>query len=192
VATTVQQTSAQTAPYTVNPADANVVILDSDIAFTVLSGDHMFLIQGSRDTAILTSGVEKVDLAGDNNQLTTGSGDDTIHISGSSNTVDAGAGNNSIVDEGGGNTIVIPKAGQGFDDISGAVLQAGNMLDLRAALAGAGWDGQQSSLASLLHVASSGTDAILSVSASAGDAPVAKLQNTGTLSQDTLLAHSIV
>src|SRR5690242_18302717 len=172
-------------------ADANVVILDSDITFTVLSGDHMFLIQGSRDTAILTSGAEKLDVSGGNNQTTTGSGDDTIHISGANNTVDAGAGNNSIVDEGGGNTIVIPKAGQGFDDISGAVLQAGNMLDLRPALAGAGWDGQQSSLSSFLHVATSGADAILSVSTGAGDAPVAKLQNTGMISADTLLAHSI-
>jgi beta-glucanase (GH16 family) len=193
---TAQQTlaSAQTTPYTVDPTDSTVVILDSNIAFTVASGDHMFFIEGNHDTAMLTSGVEKVDASGAANRIVTGPGNDTIHITGSGDAIDAGAGNNSIVDEGSANTITMPKAGQGFDDIAGAVLQIGDILDFRAALANTQWNGQQSDLSNFLHVNASGNDAILSVSTSAGSTAiaVATLHDAGPLSLENLLTHVIV
>jgi len=87
----------------------------------------------------------------------------------------------------------MPGAGQGFDNIFGYVLQNSDTLDFRAALAGTSWNGSQSTLGNVVHLATSGNNAIIVISdASNGAASqVAELQGSGAVTLSTLLAHAL-
>src|SRR5689334_1186918 len=63
-----------------------------------------------------------------------------------------GGGSNAISGGTGKNTFVIPAAGAGTDTIAGFADTNGDVLDLRAALAAAGWKGSQATLSKYLKV----------------------------------------
>ncbi len=153
----------------------------------------MVFINGTGDTVKLTGGAETVQALQGKNTITTGASNDTIQIGGSGNTVDAGAGNNVIRDGGSNNTIVIPAASKGYDDIYGSVLTNGDKLNLHAALQATGWNGSAATIGNFLHVTQSGSDAIISLTPTAGGSTinVADLHGAGTVNLQILLAHSI-
>jgi serralysin len=178
---------------TIASSDANPVINDSYVAINASAGYHMLFIGGLHDVATLTGGTETVQAYQGYNVLTTGAANDKISIAGTGNVVDAGGGTNTITDSGGGNTIVMPAAGSGNDQIYGYVLQAGDTLDFTAALKATAWDGLSSALSQFLHVATSGNDAIISIS-DATNGPstrVADLHDSGAISIGALLAHAV-
>jgi Ca2+-binding RTX toxin-like protein len=177
---------------TIAPGDANPVVLDSNATIIATSGGHMLFIGGTHDVATLSGGAETVQAYQGNNSITTGAGNDTIRIAGSGNVIDAGSGSNRIEDSGSGNTLVMP--GKGLDDVFGYVLQQNDSIDLRAALKGTAWDGQQSTLARFLHVGMSGNDAVIKISATASGAVIATmdLHDSGPLTLAGLLAHAMI
>jgi hypothetical protein len=127
------------------------------------------------------------------NRITTGAANDLISFAGSGNTINAGAGTNVLQDSGSNNTIVMPGAAQGFDDVFGYVLQNGDKLDFRAALAATSWNGTQSTLGNFLHVTTSGANAIIALSniSSGAATQIADLEGAGQVTLSGLLAHSI-
>ena len=167
--------------------DANPVISVSGTAINASAGDHMIFIAASGDTVTATGGTETVQAYQGGNSITTGDGDDTIRFAGSDNTIDAGAGNNQLEDSGSNNTIILPSAGQGYDNILGWVTQNGDTFDLRPALAQAGWNGDSSTIGNYVQVGSSGANAIVSIGGSA----VATLNDAGGTDLSSFLSHAI-
>jgi Ca2+-binding RTX toxin-like protein len=173
--------------------NADPTELVSNTIITATAGNHMIFIGGTGDTITATGGTETVQAFEGNNKVTTGAGNDTISFGGTGNTINAGGGSNTLNDSGSDNTIVMPGAGQGFDNVFGYVLQNGDLLDFRAALATTSWNGAQSTLGSFLHVTTSGANAIISLSTTSGGAAtqVADLEGAGQVSLSTLLSHAI-
>jgi len=180
-------------PITIAASVADPVELVSNAVISATSGNHLIFIGGSGDTVTATGGNETVQAFQGHNSITTGTGNDSISFGGSGNTINAGSGNNTLQDSGSNNTIVIPGAGQGFDDIFGYVLQNGDTLDFRAALANTAWTGSQSTLGNFLHISTSNNNAMISISATSNGSAshVAELQGSGAVSLATLLAHSL-
>jgi hypothetical protein len=87
----------------------------------------------------------------------------------------------------------MPGAGQGFDNVLGYVLQNGDTLDFRAALAATSWTGTQATIGNYLQVTTSGANAIISMSNTSGGSAtqIADLEGAGQVSLTSLLAHSI-
>ncbi len=152
----------------------------------------MLFIGGTHDVAILTGGTEQVRAYQGYNTITTGTGGDTIYIAGTGNLVNAGAGTNTINDSGTGNTYVMPGAGGGLDQFYGYVVQNGDRFDFTTALKGTAWTGAAATVGQFLHVATSGNDAIVSISPTANGAAttIADFHDSGAMSMTTLLAHS--
>ena len=129
------------------------------------------------------------------NQITTGAGNDTIRFAGTNNVIDAGGGQNMLYDSGSNNTIVLPGANHGVDDIYGYLMQNGDKFDLRHALASTSWKGDLANIGDFVKVSTQANNGIVSINStgSAGGATylVAKLEATGTMTLDRLLAHSI-
>jgi serralysin len=167
--------------------DTDPVVTSSSTAITASAGDHMIFIQTSGDTLVATGGTESVQAYQGGNAITAGDGNDTIRFAGAGNTIDAGGGNNHLEDSGSNNTIVLPDAGQGYDDIYGWVMQNGDTFDLRPALAQAGWSGDGSTLGSYVQVAMSGNDATISIAGSA----VATLNDAAGTNLANFLTHAI-
>jgi hypothetical protein len=159
----------------------------SSTAITASAGDHMIFITGTGDTLAATGGTETVQAYQGGNTITTGAGDDTIRFSGSGNTIDAGGGNNQLEDSGNNNTIVLPTAGQGYDNVLGWVMQNGDSFDLRPALAQTGWNGDASTLGNYVQVNMSGDNAIVSIGGSA----VATLNDAVNTTLSSFLSHAI-
>jgi serralysin len=179
---------------TIAATDANPVVMASYVNINATSGDHMLFIGGTHDKAILTGGRETVQAYQGYNTISTGGQNDTIKIGGSGNRVYAGGGHNVIEDGGSLNTIVLSRAGIGFDDVYGYVLQGGDKFDLRSALSATTWDGQKSTLTQYLSVGTSGNDATISMRSTVGGTAVAlaTLHDSGALTMTGLLMHSIV
>ena len=175
-------------------SDASPVVLDSNLTISANAGDHMLFIGGTQDVATLTGGTEQVQAYQGYNRIVTGQGDDTISIAGTGSTVDAGSGTNTVYDSGGGNVIAMPTAEAGFDDIFGYVVQDGDTFDFASALQATTWDGTADSVDQFVQIATSGNDAVISISATANGAstPVATLHDSGTVSMATLMAQSRV
>lgn len=175
-------------------SNANPVELVSNAVITASAGDHMIFIGGTYNTLTATGGTETVQAYEGHNSITTGAGNDTIRFGGTGNSINAGSGTNTLQDSGSGNTIVMPGAGQGFDDIFGYVLQNGDTLDFRAALASTAWNGSQSTIGNFLHVTESGANAFISLSSTSGGTgtQIAELQGAGQVSVSTLLAHALI
>ncbi len=106
------------------------------------------MLHGSGNLVSLVNGWESVNALDGGNTIKTGGGRDSIIIGGSGNFVDAGEGQgrDSVRDLGHDNVIVIPRAGQGYQDIAGDVLSNGDLLDVRAALGATTWDHNMATL----------------------------------------------
>jgi hypothetical protein len=127
------------------------------------------------------------------NTITTGAGNDTISFGGSNNVINAGGGNNVLHDSGSNNTIVLPGGGNGYDDIFGDVLTNGDTFDLRPMLENR--KGDLASIGNFIKLTASGSSELIKADPSdvAGGSlyTVAKLEGSGSVSLDALLAHSI-
>jgi hypothetical protein len=184
-------------PETIAASAASATIALSGATITASSGDHMLFVTGSRDTLSATGGQETVQQYGGNaNTIQTGAGNDMISLTGTGNAADAGAGQNQIYDSGTANRIVLPAAGNGFDDIFGPMLLNGDTLDMRAMLQAAHWNGDQSVIGNYLHAvsANNGHDTMISVTpnGSGSSYNVADLHGVGAVTLSGLLAHSMV
>ncbi len=193
-ASTTTYTAAHPNTISIAAGDANPVELVSNRVISATAGHHMIFIGGTGDTVTATGGAEAVQAFQGGNSITTGNGDDTVSSGGRGNTINVGAGANVLQDSGSNNTIVMSGAGRGFDDVFGYVLQNGDTLDFRAALGRTSWNGAQSSVGGFLHVAQSGDNAMISISATAGGGamPVAELEGSGAVALTTLLAHATI
>lgn len=177
---------------TLDPSNTNPVITTSNVS---IYGDGSFslFIGGSHDTALLVAGNETVQAYQGYNTITTGTGNDTIRYAGTGNAINAGAGSNLLADSGSGNTLVMPAAGQGFDDVYGYVFQNNDTLDLRHLLADTSWDGTQGSLGQYLSVGMTRANAELYArnTPTGSFQPAATFEGSGQMGLSTLLAHSI-
>jgi hypothetical protein len=177
--------------------DTDPVITANATRINANSGDHMVFIGGTGDVMTAINGTETVVALQGGNAITTGAGNDTIQTAGSGNVVNAGAGTNQIEDSGSNNRIVLPLAGQGFDDINSPVLQQNDMLDLRPMLAATAWNGNLAKIGNFVQVAAPNhVDATITVDPSgvAGGASyaVATLHGSGPVSLSDLLSASLV
>lgn len=77
-------------------------------------------------------------------------------------------GTNAITGGSGGDTFVLPKAGQGFDGITGFTEANGDVLNLRAALGATSWNHRAATLGNYLMVTDSGGSATLAGSGNLG------------------------
>lgn len=183
------------AAITISPTDYSPVISVSNTTIAATSGDHMIFINGTNDTLTATGGTETVQAYQGNNKITTGAGNDTIRFAGSNNVINAGSGTNIIADSGSNNTIVLPGGNQGYDDIFGYTMSNGDKFDLRSALANTSWNHDLSTIGNFVKVAANGGGTMISINptgqAGGGSYNVAMLESSGSVSLQTLLAHSI-
>jgi hypothetical protein len=153
-------------------------------------------VGGSHNTVSLAANDGWLYSTGDNNVLkfTGGGGKHILTSTGSGNTIDAGtAMTDTITDNGKNNTIVL-HAGKGvFQQLLGAILTNGDVLDVRSALGTTNWNGSASTVGSYLTTASTngGHDTTLLLSSTAGGAGVAfaTIHNTGTVSTASVMQH---
>jgi hypothetical protein len=91
---------------------------------------------------------------------------------------------------------VLPVGGAGMDTILGHVMQTGDLIDLRPALAATTWNGSTASLGSYLGTRLAGNDAIVSVKpgGAAGGASydIARFGGSGAVSLAMLTQHAIL
>ncbi len=179
---------------TIAATNADPTEMVSNTIITATAGNHMFFIGGSGDTITATGGTETVQAFQGGNKIFTGAGNDSISFGGSGNTINAGAGLNTLQDSGSNNTIVMPGVGHGSDNVLGYVLQNGDKLNFRAALAETAWTGSRATVGNFLHVATSGANAIISLSNSSGGGAtqIADLFGAGQVTLSTLLVHSLI
>jgi hypothetical protein len=121
------------------------------------------------------------------------SGTNMIFVNGSNDLVSLSGGTNTITDTGTGNAYILPAAGQGTATFASDILNTGDTLDLKNALAATNWNGSASTLANYLTVADTSSGATVSVAATSGGSatPVATINGASSLNLSTLLAHSI-
>jgi hypothetical protein len=189
LATGYQPPTASQPLVTVSPGQTSVTASNSLVQG---SGSFNISVSGSFDTIAFAGGPEVIRAPLGHNAIGTSSGNDKISFGGTGNTVNAGAGTNVLTDSGTGNTIVLPAASQGYDRTYGPVLQNGDTLDLRPALAATGWDGTSASLPNWLSVQTryGNTDIYLKKTASGPAHAIAGLQST-TASLAQVLQHSL-
>ena len=178
----------------IGPDQAMADLFDSNTDL-VATGNHFMFVGGSFDTIMATGGMEFIDAPLGYNTITTGAGDDFIFVGGSNNVVDAGGGNNTIYDMANpGDTIVMPSAGNGFDNVT-VTPGADPFLDFRTALAGTDWNGAAATLPSYIHVASDsgGTSISLSATANGGATAIASVSQLVGPQWDlsAVLAHAV-
>ena len=179
---------------TIAAGDADAVETVSNTTIAATAGDHLIFIGGTGDTLTATGGTETVQSFQGGNTITTGAGNDAIYLAGSGNVVNAGGGSNQLYDSGTANTLVLPGAGQGYDDIFGYLMTNGDTFDARGLLAGTGWNGDAATIGNYLSVTQSGDNAVIGVDPSGtpggASTTVATLEGTGPVSLATLLAHA--
>jgi Ca2+-binding RTX toxin-like protein len=126
-----------------------------------------------------------------NATVTTGSGNDTIVAGGYGNVINAGAGMNFITGGTGDDTFVLDNPG--FDTITNFSLTNGDVLNVAAALTGAGWTASKT-LANYLKVTDSNNYATLSlVPGGTGPATaLAQLNNVGSITLSSLQNHLVL
>jgi hypothetical protein len=116
-----------------------------------------------------------------------------LFVSGIGNTINVSGGAQSITDTGGQNTYVLPAAGHGSDTFAGNILDLGDKVDLRTALAATDWSGDAAALPNYLTLTSSGQAAVLSIAPTSGGtgAAIATIQGAGGTTLSGLLAHAL-
>jgi hypothetical protein len=111
-------------------------------------------------------------------------------IGGASDSTDAAAG----TDGGDGSKVyVLPTAGNGPLNFTSDVLDNGDILDLRNALAATDWNSAASTLPDYLTVTDTSAGAVVSIAPTSGGAQtvIATIPDATDLNLDALLAHSI-
>jgi Ca2+-binding RTX toxin-like protein len=176
-------------PATQKSATENV----SNATIVATAGNHMIFIGGTNDVVTATGGNETIQAFQGSNTITTGAGNDTLSFAGSTNLINAGPGNNVLQETGSNNMIVLPSGGDGYDDIFGKVLTNGDMFDLRPMLTN--WNGNLASIGNFVKLMVNGSSELIKVDPTgvAGGSlyTVAKLEGSGSVSLDALLARSI-
>jgi hypothetical protein len=121
------------------------------------------------------------------------SGTNMLFVTGSNDVVSLSGGSNTVTDTGSGNTYILPAASQGSADFTSNILNTGDTLDLKPALAATDWNGNAATLANYVTLTDSPSGAVLSVASTSGGAGTAIATIGGATSSDmsTLLAHSI-
>ncbi len=121
------------------------------------------------------------------------SGAHMLFLKGSGDIVNLSGGANTITDTGRGNTYILPTAGKGTDSFTGNILNLGDTVDLKSALAATNWNGAAATLSQYLTVADSTKGATLSIAATSGGAgaAIATINGATTLNLSGLLAHAI-
>ena len=174
--------------------DGNVTVKGApggNTAVTLGNGADVVAVGGRNDVILLGNSGDMVSGTQGMAFITTGAGNDTITLGGAGSTVNAGGGSNTIVGGTGMDHFVLPKAGQGFDAITGFTETNGDVLNLRAALAATKWNGQASTLANYLKVTDSGGSATLSIAPTGSGAATAitTLVSSGNLGLSGLISH---
>ncbi len=121
------------------------------------------------------------------------SGAHMLFLKGSADIVNLSGGANTITDTGRGNTYILPAAGKGTDSFTGNILNLGDTVDLKTALAATNWNGAAATLSQYLTVADSTKGATVSIAATSGGAgaAIATINGATTLNLSGLLAHAI-
>ena len=121
------------------------------------------------------------------------SGSHMMFISGSNDIVSLSGGTNTVTDTGSGNTYILPAAGKGTVTFTSDILNTGDVLDLKTALAATNWSDAAATLPKYLTVSASPRGAVVSIAATSGGAGAVIATITGAtgLNFSTLLAHSI-
>ena len=121
------------------------------------------------------------------------SGTNMVFIKGSNDVVTLSGGTNTITDTGSGNVYILPAAGKGEALFTSDILNTGDTLDLKTALAATNWSGTAATLPNYLKVTDSSKGAVLSIAPTSGGTGVAIASITGatSLNLTTLLTHSI-
>jgi hypothetical protein len=120
-------------------------------------------------------------------------GSHLLFLSGSGNIVSLSGGTDTVTDTGGGNTYLVPAAGKGMVSFTSNILNIGDTLDLKPALAATNWNGAAATLSAYLTVADSASGATLSIAATSGGpgVAIASIGGATTATLTSLLAHSI-
>lgn len=186
-------TTTDSGTIVLSSSNLNPDITQSNVSITG-TGTYVLFIGGTGDTAILTGSNENVQADNGYNSITiNGSGGNTIEYAGTNNTINAGSGSSMLYDNGTDNTIVMPEAGQGFDNVFGEVFQNGDTIDLTQLLGATEWNGEKSTLSSYLKITTTDNNATLYARDTTSDSwsNVATFQDLGRIGLRTLLAHSI-
>ncbi|MFL5254171.1 MAG: hypothetical protein ACJ8AI_14985 [Rhodopila sp.] len=119
--------------------------------------------------------------------------DRMLFISGSNNTVDLSSGADTVTDQGGGNTCILPSGSNPAASFTSNILDKGDVLDLRTALASTDWNGSSDTLSKYLSVSSSSDAAEISLAKTAGGhgTTIAHISGAAGLSLDSLLSHAM-
>ncbi len=121
------------------------------------------------------------------------SGTNMLLISGSNDIVSLSGGTNTVTDTGTGNTYILPAAADGMATFTSDILNTGDTLDLKTALAATNWNGAAATLPNYLTVTDSSAGAVISIAATSGGSgtPIGTLTGASSLNLSTLLTHSI-
>ncbi|PPQ29489.1 right-handed parallel beta-helix repeat-containing protein [Rhodopila globiformis] len=116
-----------------------------------------------------------------------------LFISGSQDTVDLTGGGSTVTDTGGGNTFVLPSSGTQGATFTSDILNLGDKLDLRSALAATDWNGSADTLSHYMSVTTSSNDASINLASTSGGpgTTIATISGAASLDLNTMLAHAI-
>jgi hypothetical protein len=116
-----------------------------------------------------------------------------LFISGSNNTADLSGGADTVTDTGGGNTFILPSGSNPAASFTSDILDKGDVLDLRTALASTDWNGSNDTLSKYLSVSSSSDAAEISLAKTAGGhgTTIAHISGAAGLDLDSLQSHAL-
>jgi lysophospholipase L1-like esterase len=147
----------------------------------------------TNSTITIAAGTTSATVSQSDVTVAAASGTHMMFIQGSGDTVSLSGGTNTVSDTGSANTYVLPAAGNGSADFTSNILDSGDTLDLKTALAATNWAGTAGTLANYLQVTDSSNGAVLSIAPTSGGAAmaIATISGATSLNLTTLLAHSI-
>jgi hypothetical protein len=149
---------------------------------TTTAGSTITIAANTPDATVTQSQVSVVATAGSH----------MVYIGGWGNTVSLSGGTDTITENGSGSTYVLPAAGHGTNTFTDDILNLGDTLDLRPALAATNWNGNASTLSQYLQVTDSSQGATLAVSATAyGSATAIATIDGANTNLSGLLAHAL-
>jgi beta-glucanase (GH16 family) len=181
-------------PYTGSGATQTASISGSTTSSTPAATSTGTTTSSSSTPAATVSTSDTTTISASHTSLTDSSGNHLIFITGSDNTLSLSGGTDTVIDSGaGGNTINLPAAGNGSVGFNWESIAAGDVFNLKTALAATSWDGSASDVGSFLHTTQSNGSTQLLVTSSATS------QATGTLlaswnadySLAQILAHAV-
>ncbi len=124
------------------------------------------------------------------------SGGHMLFLSGSGDVANLSGGANTITDTGSDNTYILPASGAGADTFTSNIFNAGDKLDIAAALGATDWAGSAYTyeLPNYLKVSTSGQNVTLSMADKSGSAGVAiaTINGAGATTLTSLLPHLVI